>query len=393
VKLLALAAAGAMGATVIVLAAFVSVFSAPCVPVPAVSAAPQAGAQAGGQAPGPSGGQSPLSASGAQRQNAAAIVAEVKAEGLPQQAAVDAIAAALAESGLQNLPNGDRDSVGLFQQRPSQGWGTVQQILNPTYATQRFLGALKGIGNWASLPVGTAVQEVQKSAPGGAAYDRWQQAAQQLVGQLWSGTNAAPQQGAPQTPAPAGGGCALPFAGAQAVGSASASGLPWPVPNPIPAPGWRQQIGVPQWPAGMPGTHVNPPAVTNQCVAGALWAWGTMHLSDPGWAKVPALQGDAAQLWPIARAAGFATEGQPKVGDIVVYRAGSFYGTVGHVATVTATAGDRYLVVEQNFINDQTNLLPQWGTWDVRSIAWPDSQVLGFISAPPGVTPQPVKAT
>src|SRR2546422_8643767 len=81
-----------------------------------------------------------------QAANAATITATIgKAEMSPRDtyiADVDAIAAALQESRLHNLPTGDRDSLGLFQQRPSQGWGTAQEILDPMYSTWQFLNHL-----------------------------------------------------------------------------------------------------------------------------------------------------------------------------------------------------------------------------------------------------------
>ena len=62
--------------------------------------------------------------------------------GLPPRAATIAIATAIQESKVRNITYGDRDSLGLFQQRPSQGWGTPEQILNPEYSTNKFYDAL-----------------------------------------------------------------------------------------------------------------------------------------------------------------------------------------------------------------------------------------------------------
>jgi hypothetical protein len=75
-----------------------------------------------------------------------------------------ALATAYQESDLVNLPTGDRDSAGLFQQRPSQGWGTLAQVTDPQYATQRFYDALLAVPDWQSLTVTTAAQAVQRSA-------------------------------------------------------------------------------------------------------------------------------------------------------------------------------------------------------------------------------------
>jgi hypothetical protein len=100
----------------------------------------------------------------AQAELASTIAAIGKRRGLPNHAATIALATALQESQLRNLPNGDRDSVGVFQQRPSQGWGTVQQLRDPRYATNRFYAALERVPHWATLPVTEAAQRVQRSA-------------------------------------------------------------------------------------------------------------------------------------------------------------------------------------------------------------------------------------
>ncbi|HEY1972999.1 MAG TPA: NlpC/P60 family protein, partial [Pseudonocardia sp.] len=83
--------------------------------------------------------------------NTQLIISTVTRRGLPRRAAVLAVATALAESGLRNLHTGDRDSLGLFQQRPSQGWGHPTQLLNPSYATDQFLNHLLAVPGWAHL--------------------------------------------------------------------------------------------------------------------------------------------------------------------------------------------------------------------------------------------------
>lgn len=75
-----------------------------------------------------------------------------------------ALAVGLAESGLRNLTYGDRDSLGVFQQRPSQGWGTAEQIMDPAYAAGRFFDALLGVRGWQTMPLPAAAQAVQRSA-------------------------------------------------------------------------------------------------------------------------------------------------------------------------------------------------------------------------------------
>ncbi|MFC9250096.1 C40 family peptidase [Amycolatopsis thailandensis] len=91
------------------------------------------------------------------------IVTIVRQRGLPRRAAVLTISTGLVESKLANLTYGDRDSLGVFQQRPSQGWGTPAQILNPVYATNAFLDRLVAIPGWDTLPPGQAQQRVQRS--------------------------------------------------------------------------------------------------------------------------------------------------------------------------------------------------------------------------------------
>ncbi|MCX5317945.1 C40 family peptidase [Streptomyces sp. NBC_00154] len=95
--------------------------------------------------------------------NAKAIVATGAQMRIPARGQVIALATALQESGLRNLDHGDRDSVGLFQQRPSQGWGSRAQILDPVYAATKFYKALKSLKDWESMPVTVAAQKVQKS--------------------------------------------------------------------------------------------------------------------------------------------------------------------------------------------------------------------------------------
>ena len=112
----------------------------------------------------------------------AATIAGVAARRkMPRQAVTIAYAAALQESQLQNLDYGDRDSVGVFQQRPSQGWGTTSEIENPVYATTRFFAALVKVHDYTRMPVANAAQAVQHSADG-AAYGQWAIVAAQLAG-------------------------------------------------------------------------------------------------------------------------------------------------------------------------------------------------------------------
>jgi len=121
----------------------------------------------------------------------AATIAGVAARHrLPRQAVTIALAAALQESQLQNLDYGDRDSVGVFQQRPSQGWGTTAELEDPVYATTKFFAALVRVPRYTKMPVDQAAQDVQHSADG-YAYGEWTEVATLLAGYF----TGAPQAG------------------------------------------------------------------------------------------------------------------------------------------------------------------------------------------------------
>jgi hypothetical protein len=107
-----------------------------------------------------------------QMANAATIAAVGVRRNMPERAVVIALATAFQESKLENLTGGDRDSVGLFQQRPSQGWGTAEQIRDPRYAARKFYDALRKVRGWQKMRVTDAAQRVQRSAfP--EAYEKW----------------------------------------------------------------------------------------------------------------------------------------------------------------------------------------------------------------------------
>jgi hypothetical protein len=101
---------------------------------------------------------------GEQVGHATTIVAIGADMGVPSYGWVIAVATAIQESGLRNLAYGDRDSLGLFQQRPSQGWGTPEQVMDPVYASTRFYEHLLRIDSWQQLPLTVAAQRVQVSA-------------------------------------------------------------------------------------------------------------------------------------------------------------------------------------------------------------------------------------
>jgi hypothetical protein len=107
-----------------------------------------------------------------QMANAATITAVGVRRRMPERAIVVALAAALQESKLENREDGDRDSLGLFQQRPSQGWGTPEKIQDPRYAAGRFYSALTRVKGWKTMRITEAAQRVQRSAYPNA-YDKW----------------------------------------------------------------------------------------------------------------------------------------------------------------------------------------------------------------------------
>jgi hypothetical protein len=132
---------------------------------------------------------------------------------LSPRAPVIAIATALQESMLRNLPHGTADSLGLFQQRPSQGWGSPAELLNPVYATSAFYARLVQVAGWQTLPLAVAAQDVQRSGDPGA-YGHWESLADALVSTFSGAATACvrdagghvPASGATQQP----GGLSLP---------------------------------------------------------------------------------------------------------------------------------------------------------------------------------------
>jgi hypothetical protein len=98
-----------------------------------------------------------------QAQNASLIAALGVRRGLPARAVSIALATAYQESKIRNLTHGDRDSIGIFQQRPSQGWGTVEQISDEYYAINKFYDALEKIDGYQKMRITEAAQKVQRS--------------------------------------------------------------------------------------------------------------------------------------------------------------------------------------------------------------------------------------
>lgn len=119
---------------------------------------------------------------GEQASNARVIVAVGQTRGVSERGLLVALMTAAQESGLRNLDYGDRDSLGLFQQRPSQGWGTPDQVRDPAYAAAAFYGGptspttnrgLLSVPRWEAMPLTAAAQAVQRSAFPDA-YAKWE---------------------------------------------------------------------------------------------------------------------------------------------------------------------------------------------------------------------------
>ncbi|WP_446213376.1 hypothetical protein [Micromonospora sp. IBSANI012] len=156
----------------------------------AVVQADKAGVDKGKLIPhGVQGKQSRIDLDSEQTKNVKAIIAATKKSGMDERAAVVAIATSLQESKLENLGHlgerNDYDSQGLFQQRPSSGWGTVEQITDPEYSTMAFLKGLKQVDGWKDMPLTEAAQTVQVSAYPDH-YAQWEQQAADLVAKYWN---------------------------------------------------------------------------------------------------------------------------------------------------------------------------------------------------------------
>ncbi|MFJ6101897.1 C40 family peptidase [Streptomyces sp. NPDC092359] len=176
---------------------------------------------------------------------------------VPVRGQVVALATALQESGLRNLTWGDRDSLGLFQQRPSMGWGTANEILNPVHASTKFYEGLKKVSGWESLSVTQAAQAVQRSGfP--EAYAKWeplatalQKAIEPLLPKA-DGGDSAPVPDSAGGPSPgAAGGCAADGDGTD-FGTIPAGALPEDYSIPATAP--KEVQTAIRWALGQLGT-------------------------------------------------------------------------------------------------------------------------------------------
>jgi murein DD-endopeptidase MepM/ murein hydrolase activator NlpD len=157
-----------------------------------------------------------------QIRNAAIIIQVGQSLTVPPRGWVIGIATAIQESDLTNLPNlgvnNDHDSIGLFQQRPSQGWGSPQQLADPAYQARKFFEKLVTVPNWQTIPLTVAAQSVQRSAYPDA-YAKHEPLASRIVDALTGGASRA-----------VGDAVALSCAGGMAI---AASGWTVPVVGPI----------------------------------------------------------------------------------------------------------------------------------------------------------------
>ena len=179
-----------------------------------------------------------------QTANAATIAAVGIRRRLPERAVIIALATALQESKLENLTSGDRDSVGLFQQRPSQGWGSPEEISDPRYAAGRFYSALTRVRGWEKMRITVAAQRVQRSAYP-EAYAKWTDKAKILAEALTgraTGAVACSRDGDPILVGPAaaaalGSGLRLDWGAIDTVANSDVVGVV--VPAGTPTAGWQ----------------------------------------------------------------------------------------------------------------------------------------------------------
>lgn len=264
--------------------------------------------------------------------NASVIISVGEGLGVGAQGEVVALAAALTESGLRNLDHGDADSVGLFQMRPSQGWGTVAQILDPVYAAQRFYTALQAVAGWAQMAPGDAAQAVERSAFPGR-YAPNVTTAEALVG------GAGPAE----------------LVAAHCSSTVAAGDAPSIVQAAI---GFAlAQVGKPyQWGA------TGPDSFDCSGLTMAAYAAAGVQLSRTTYTQV--LEGTAV------------AEGELLPGDLV-------FPDPGHVQIYL---GNGY-VIEAPFTGSQVRVVPMWGFWAARRVVqWTPDQVqretLALVSAP-----------
>ncbi|MFK0238777.1 C40 family peptidase [Streptomyces vinaceus] len=209
--------------------------------------------------------------------NAKVIVATGIQKRVPARGQVVALATALQESTLINVDHGDRDSLGLFQQRPSQGWGTREQIMDPVYSSTKFYDGLVKIKDWDQMPVTVAAQKVQRSAfpDAYAKHEPLATALQQAIAPTFGAAPAGPIPGQPGLGDGFGpGGCAGQGGGKADFGEIPPGSLPEGYQIPATAPPQVQtairwalgQLGTMyQWGGSCTNPHGNDPSERCDC--------------------------------------------------------------------------------------------------------------------------------
>ncbi|MEU2454765.1 NlpC/P60 family protein [Streptomyces sp. NPDC012765] len=187
--------------------------------------------------------------------NAKVIVATGIQKRVPARGQVVALATALQESTLINLDHGDRDSLGLFQQRPSQGWGTREEIMDPVYSSTKFYDGLVKIKDWEQMPVTVAAQKVQRSGfpDAYAKHEPLATALQQAIAPTLGAAPAGPMPGQPGI----GGGFGPGRCAGQGVGNVDFGNIPpgsLPEGYQIPATAPPQVQTAIRWALGQLGT-------------------------------------------------------------------------------------------------------------------------------------------
>ena len=209
-------------------------------------------------APGPGGNPS---TNADQVRNMQTIIGVAKGKGIPQRGWIVALATAWQESQVLVLANpnvpqsmslphegvgSDHDSVGIFQQRPSQGWGTVPQLMDPTYSASAFFNALLKVQGWESLPVTVAAQDVQGSAYPDA-YAKWEGLATQEAQQYQSAPSISTSGPQYQPGGSPGSGAAACAPGGVFAGTVVTNGMAFPIQPlkvAVPPASWSQDNGV-----------------------------------------------------------------------------------------------------------------------------------------------------
>ena len=231
-----------------------------------------------------------LDVPGEQIPNAETIVATGITLHIPDKGQVIALATALQESDLRNLASGDRDSLGLFQQRPSQGWGTPAQIRDPVYAATRFYTALLQVPGWQQMTVTEAAQAVQKSGFGDA-YAKWEPLARALQTAFTAALPGAAKNTTtgPAPAASAAGGCTTGKDGV-GFGPIPAGTVPGGYAIPVSAPGqvrtairWALgQLGTPyQWGGSCTAAHGPDPMGRCDCSSLMQQAYAAAGITLP----------------------------------------------------------------------------------------------------------------